>query len=151
MIKKQITFVVYLLLFILQFSGIILAFVLEDLSSKKMGVARYLLYKEQVFETIYFTSSLLKVYTFIFLVGAIVCLLLLMIKGKGRKLSISLLLTAIANLIGIIFIQFKLQLDAYHFFLIGIFIVIAFQYIWITILFLKRIRKKSSTKNDSIL
>lgn len=144
MIKKQITLVFYLLFFILQFSGIILAMVLEDLTSKKMGVARYLLYKESVFETTYFTPFLLKVYTFIFLVGAIVSLLLLMIKGKNRKISISLLFSAMTNLVGIIFVQFKLQLDAYHFFLIGIFIVIVFQYVWIAVLFLKRIRKKSS-------
>ena len=55
MIKKQITFLLYLLISILQFSGIVLAFVLEDLSSKKMGVARYLIFKKQEFETTLFT------------------------------------------------------------------------------------------------
>lgn len=142
MIKKQKTFLFYMLFSILQFSGIIIAIVLEDLSSKKMGVARYLSYKEHVFETVYFTPFLLKVYSFIFVIGAIVCLLLLF-KKRSREISISLLFTAIANLVGIIFIQFKFQLVAYHFFLIGIFIVIVFRYLWITSLFLNRFRKKS--------
>lgn len=121
----------YLLIFILQFSGLILAFVLEDLSSKKMGVARYLQFKRQEFDTSFFTPVLNNIYTIFFIAGAILCIVLLIIKGKSRKIIISLLFGAIVNIIGILLIQSKLEWQASHFFLIGMFILVFFQYFWI--------------------
>ncbi|MEH7009357.1 hypothetical protein V7087_00825 [Neobacillus niacini] len=135
MIKR---FLFYLMMLMLQFSVIILAIVLEDLSSEKMGVARYLLFKKQEFEASFFTPILMNLYTSIFVIGTIICLSILMIKGKSRKIIISILFATIANLVGIIFIRSNWQLAAYHFFLIGIFIVIAFQYVGIVFSTLKR-------------
>jgi hypothetical protein len=123
--------ILYLLITILQFSGIIAAIVLEDLSSEKMGVARYLVFKKQTFESTFLTPFLIHVYTFIFVVGAVICLFLMVTKGKNKKIVISLLGAAAANIIGIIFIQSKLELQAYPFFIIGIIIVIVVQYGWI--------------------
>jgi hypothetical protein len=142
MIKRKKALIVYPLFVILQFSGIILASVLEDLATKKMGVARYLVFKRAVFETSFFTPLLMHGYTLIFGIGAIVCLVLLMKKGKSVKISIALLFATIANVAGIIFIQFKLQLYSYYFFLIGIFIVLLFQYGLMIYLFFKQSIKK---------
>jgi hypothetical protein len=128
MIKKLNSFLFDLLICILQFSGVILAIVLEDLSSKKMGVARYLVFKVQVFESTLFPPFLINIYTFVLLIGAVISLVLLKTKGKNKKIALSLLGAASANVIGIIFIQFKMELQAYPFFIFGIFIVIVFQY-----------------------
>lgn len=123
----------YILVFILsflQFSGIILAVVLEDLSDEKMGVARYLVFKKQEFAASYFSSALMNVYTFLLAGGAIVCFALLFMKRKSRKMMASLLIAVFANIMGFMAVQMNLELDAYHFFLIGIFIVVVFQYGW---------------------
>lgn len=131
MIKAMKTFFLYPLLTLLQFSGIILAIVLENLSAKKMGVARYLIFKKQHFESTYFTPQLILIYTIVLGIGAIICLLLLLTKGKSRAKFILLLVAAAANIIEILFMQFSMELEAYHFFIIGMLIVIAVQYFWI--------------------
>ncbi len=131
MIKAMKTFFLYPLLTLLQFSGIILAIVLENLSAEKMGVARYLIFKKQQFESTYFTPQLILIYTIILGIGAIICTLLLLTKGKSRGKIIMLLVAVAANIIGIIFIQFSADLMAYHFFIIGMVIVIVVQYVWI--------------------
>jgi len=115
---------------IIQFSGIIIAIVLEDLSDNKMGVARYLVFKKQEFAASYFSPVYMNLYTFILAGGAIVCVALLFKKWKSGKRMVSLLLAVLANIIGIMVIQMNLELEAYHFFLIGMFIVITFQYGW---------------------
>ncbi|WP_066310989.1 hypothetical protein [Bacillus sp. FJAT-29814] len=123
-------YIIVFLLSVLQFSGIILAIILEDLYDEKMGVARYLIFKKQEFAAGYFAPAYMNVYTLILAGGAIVCFALLLIKWKSGKRMVSLLLAVLANSIGIMAIHMNLELDAYHFFLIGIFIVIAFQYGW---------------------
>jgi hypothetical protein len=142
MIKKVKNFLVYLLISLLQFSGIIAAIVLEDLSAKKMGVARYLVFKKQTFESTLLTPLLINIYTIIFVVGVVICLFLMITKGKNKSIVISLLGTAVANSIGIIIIQSKMDLQAYPFFIIGIFIAIIVQYGWILKLFYSSIPKK---------
>jgi hypothetical protein len=121
--------IVFILTIIIQFSVIIGAMVLEDFSTKRMGVARYLVYKKQEFESTYFTGALMNLYTLILVIGAAVCTFLLMILWKKRKGVFSLIFAIIANLGVIILIQLSPQLQAYHFFLIGTFIVIIIQYI----------------------
>lgn len=138
MIKK----IIYLLVVLLQFSGIILAIVLEDLSSEKMGVARYLAFKKQVFDSTLFTPFYMNIYTFILVVGAFVCLALLIIKRIGRY-NLTLLFAALINIFGIIFIQFKIELQAYYFFIIGLFIVLAIQYVWIIYFFLGKKQREN--------
>jgi hypothetical protein len=121
--------IVFILTIILQFSVIIAAIVLEDLSTEKMGVARYLVYKKQEFESTFFTGVLMNLYTLILVIGAVVCTVFLMILWKRRKGVFSLMFAIIANLGAIILILLSPQLQAYYFFLIGTFIVIIIQYI----------------------
>jgi hypothetical protein len=124
MIKK----ILFLLTIILQFSGVILASILENLSTKKMGVARYLLFKKQEFSSGYFSPRFMDMYTYIFVAGAAICILLLLLLWKRKKGIYALLFALFINIIGIQFIQMNPSLQADHFFLIGIFIVLMFQY-----------------------
>ncbi len=140
-LMKWITsFFIFSLTAILQFSGVILALVLEVLSGKKMGVARYLVFKKQDFETTYFTPAFMNIYFAIFAAGAVVSIGLLIFQRKKRIGILPLLFAVMASVIGIIFIQLNPPLQAYHFFLIGIFIVVVFQYF--RILFASLFRKK---------
>lgn len=129
MMKRIRNLLIFILTIILQFSVIIAAMVLEDLSTKKMGVARYLVYKKQEFESTFFTGALLNLYTLIFAIGAVVCTFLLMILWKRRKGVFSLIFAVIANLAAIILIQIRPKFHAYHYFLIGIFFIIIIQYL----------------------
>jgi hypothetical protein len=136
MLKK----IFYLLVFLVQFSGISLAIVLENLSSKKMGVARYLTYKKQELESTLFTPANVHIVMYLLLVGTIVCIALLLIKRGGR----AILFAALVNIIGIIFLQFEKDLLAYHFFVLGILIVLVVQYVWIVYFYFRK--KGSVTK-----
>ena len=134
MIKK----IIYLLVFLVQFSGISVAIVLENLSSKKMGVARYLTFKKQEFESTLFTPVNMHLLMYLLILGTIVCIALLFIKRRGGMV----LFAAFINMVGIIFIQSQKELQAYHFFVIGIFIVLVIQYVWIIYFYLRKPRVK---------
>ena len=56
---------------ILQFLVIIAAVVLEDLSTKKMGVNRYLLFSKEEYAGLFLSPERLKVYGILFIVGII--------------------------------------------------------------------------------
>ncbi|MDP4104105.1 MAG: hypothetical protein Q8935_04055 [Bacillota bacterium] len=127
--KNMKNLFIFILTLIVQFSGIILAMVLEDFSTKKMGVARYLVFKKQEFETTFFTPALMNIYGLIFILGAAVCIVFLILLQKRRTGLISLFFAVIANVAGILFIHISPQLQTYYFFLIGIFFVVLIQYI----------------------
>jgi hypothetical protein len=127
--KNMKSFLIFMLTLIVQFSGIILAMVLEDFSTKKMGVARYLVFKNQEFETTFFTPALMNIYSLILTLGAAICTVLMILHRKRRKGLISFFFSIIASLAGVLFIHFGPQLQAYYFFLIGIFIMVLIQYI----------------------
>lgn len=122
-----------LIFFIVQFLVLGAAVVLENLSSKKMGVNRYLLFKKNTYGDTILTPERLKLYTVILIVGFIVCLILFMVKNKRERKSSLLFFAAIYNVVGIILLSFQ-NLNAFPFFIFGIFIAITFQYIWMIIL-----------------
>jgi hypothetical protein len=128
--KNMKNLLIFILTLIVQFFAIILAMVLEGLSTKKMGVARYLVFKKQEFENTFFTPALMNIYSLILILGATVCIIGLLIQLRKRKKALILLFFAvIANLAGILFIHIGLQLQTYYFFLIGLFIAVLIQYI----------------------
>lgn len=128
--KNMKNLLIFILTLIVQFSGIILAMVLEDFSTKKMGVARYLVFKKQEFENTFFTPTLMNIYSLILILGAAVCIIVLLIQLQKRRKALFLLFFAvIANVAGILFIHIGPQLQTYYFFLIGIFFVVLIQYI----------------------
>jgi hypothetical protein len=128
--KNLKNLLIFILTLIVQFSGIILAMVLEDFSTKKMGVARYLVFKKQEFENTFFTPALMNIYSLILILGVAVCLIVLLIQlQKRRKALLSLIFAVIANLAGILFNHICPPLQTYYFFLIGIFLAVLIQYI----------------------
>ena len=90
---------------ILQFLVIIAAVVLEDLSTKKMGVNRFLLFRKEKYAELFLSPEQLKIH-------------------------------------GILFILSKVTLQAYPFFVLGIWIVIIFQYLWIVMAVMKDRRQR---------
>lgn len=121
-----------LLILLFQVLPLIGAFVLEDLKDKKMGVARYLLFKKTEFEATLFSPMLMDIYLAIFIAGALICLILLVrrLTGKaGISQVLSLLLAVIGNGAGIYLLHYNPDLDAYYFFMIAVGIAILLQYI----------------------
>lgn len=131
MFKNKIGFALKVVLSIVQILAIVAAVVLEGYSSKRMGVARYLIYKKQMFEDTLFTSTLINVYLLIFLLGGMICLIFFIVnmKLKNKRTTIHLFWAMIANFAGLIFILVQFNLSAYYFFIIAIMMVIAIQYI----------------------
>ena len=126
---------------ILQFIVIIAAVVLEDLSTKKMGVNRYLLFSKEEYAELFLSPERLKIYGILFIVGIIVCFILFIVNMKKGS---SILLAIIYQIIGLIILS-KVTLQAYPFFVLGIWIVIIFQYLWIVMSVMKD-RKKRANK-----
>ena len=118
---------------ILQFLVIIAAVVLEDLSTKKMGVNRYLLFSKEEYAELFLSPERLKIYGILFIVGIIVCFILFIVNMKKGS---SILLAIIYQIIGLIILS-KVTLQAYPFFVLGIWIVIIFQYLWIVVSVMK--------------
>ena len=118
---------------ILQFLVIIAAVVLEDLSTKKMGVNRFLLFSKEEYAELFLSPERLKIYGILFIVGIIVCFILFIVNMKKGS---SILLAIIYQIIGLIILS-KVTLQAYPFFVLGIWIVIIFQYLWIVMSVMK--------------
>jgi hypothetical protein len=133
MVNNRKAFIFHFVLTILQLICIIGAVGLEIYATKKMGVSRYLIYKKTVFETTLFTPFLTNLYTFLFIFGAFISIVLLVVKAGKREKVISLFEAAIANLAGVGLLTIKMELAAYHFFLIAIMIVTTIQYVKIII------------------
>ncbi|KXG76667.1 hypothetical protein [Thermotalea metallivorans] len=103
---------------------------LEYLSHKRMGVMRYLLFKKYTYETLWLQPYFINVYVSVLFGGLVICLFWYIHrkdKGSARR---HLLLAFIINLAGIFFILAPKgrNLNAYPFFLIGIFINLILQY-----------------------
>lgn len=124
---------IQLLILLFQVLTLIGAFVLEDLGDKKMGVARYLVFKKTELEETLFTPMLMNIYLAIFIAGALICLILLVRRltaGKGGISQVfSLLLAFIGNGAGIYLLHYNPDLEAYYFFIIAVGIAIILQYI----------------------
>ena len=114
---------------------------LEHLSKEKMGVIRYLVFKKKTYEKTFFNSYFINLYKLILIVGIVVCVILFIYncsKIRDIKFTKSIIVATAVNLTGIVFIFNKHieLLNAYHFFLISIFITIILQYIKLLIQYL---------------
>ncbi len=123
---------------IIQIIAFIPAIVFEYLSSKKMGVMRYLLYKQHLYEQNQFNANLMSTYKIILIILlSISCIMLIynIVKMKNSYIIKSQLYAITINLIGIIFITLKNSLDlkAYYFFFIGILVSIVLEYLRLTL------------------
>lgn len=134
MFKKMLGPIIQTILSVLQFGTILAAVGLEVFSQKSMGVSRYLTYKKTAFESTLFTSSLIHLYLLILIIGGAICIILLVMNFKmnKKKLMVSVIISVIANLSGVILLLCPVNLSAYYFFLIAIMLFVAIQYIKVT-------------------
>lgn len=129
-----------ILFFILQLVLITGAMVLEDLSHKKMGMMRYLVFKKRVYEETLFNAQYMYVYKWLFIIGLVIGLLWIaytMVKIKNGKIIGMLLFLILLHIIGITLMVSPdmAQLRAYHFFLIAVMMDIGIQYVRILLRF----------------
>lgn len=109
------------------------AAVLEYFFETKMGVYRYLVYKNRVFEASVFSTDKVQGYQYLLMAGIAVGLILLLwhfLKAGKREMKRQAALFLLVNAIGYYFISFVSpgQLAAYYFFLLGIFVVILLRF-----------------------
>lgn len=104
--------------------------VLENLSSSKMGVNRYLFFKKTNYAGTVFTPERIKLYTVLLVVGIIICFFLYFRKTqKGNTRRLLIYITAY-QVFGVVLLSLQ-HLSAYPFFAFGIMIIIIVQYSWI--------------------
>ncbi|MBB6447143.1 hypothetical protein [Bacillus benzoevorans] len=125
--------ILYSIFFILQYAVLSGAAVLEYLAPKKMGVARFLLYRKEIYGEAFFTDGLVKTYTIFLIAGCIICFVLFIVKLKKGKKHFSLLMSALYNLIGLALLSAE-ELSAYPFHILGIFIAIVLQYLFAAVI-----------------
>lgn len=128
--KKQFISVCLTLIQIFIFS---VATMLEYLSDKKMGVARYLIYKNQLFERQFFNAEQLYLYKLIVATGLVISLLVLfysILRIQNSRITWSILIAVVVNTF-LLLMMFKdgIQLKAFPFFLLALVIIVAIQYL----------------------
>lgn len=119
------------------------AIVFECLSHKKMGIMRYLLYKQLLYEQNEFNTNSMNTYKIILILILSICCIMLIyniVKMKNNHIIKEQLYAISMNLIGINFIILKknLVLNAYHFFLIGILMSVVLQYLKLVLDFINK-------------
>jgi hypothetical protein len=114
---------------------------IEYLSTRKMGLMRYLVFKKDVFSKEIFTNNLTFAYRSLLFLGIIFCIIFL-IYSYTKKINNSLIKPVagvfLLNLICLLCLfSYKFQiLLSFHFFLITFFIIIILQYIKIIFILL---------------
>lgn len=136
-----------LLFIIAHFPVLLVAAALEYFSDSKMGVYRYLVYKNRVFEASLFTKGMVTVYQYLLAAGVILGLILLLwniFKGGKKEIRQQEALFLLANAIGLYFIFFVSpgQLAAYYFFLMGILVVVTLRFLRLVVTGLRSVPSK---------
>lgn len=120
------------------------ALFLEHYSTKKMGVARYLIYKQRVFSETVFTPDIMMIIKVAVAAGLIVLILMLIYflprHKNGGSLLTNVFVSVLVNLLaaGFVFSGTGSQLHAYHYFLTGGLVILAAQYIKLILKFYSR-------------
>ncbi|EPY2274129.1 hypothetical protein ACXAUS_003023 [Clostridium sporogenes] len=121
-----------LILSIIQIIFVLPALILENLSKKKMGVIRYLVFKKEEFSTGIFNANNLIIYKWILLFIAIIITIIFIVNMKKNfKYKINFFIIILLNIILFLFVSYEeiFKLEAYHFFIIEIFIIMIIEYI----------------------
>lgn len=134
---------------VMQISALSAAIMLEYLSTKRMGVMRYLVFKRRDYESTIFTPHLTILYKIFLAIGALGCCILATYcihKRWCRRTKTLIVQTLIVNMIGVAFCSFVniQQLMAYYFFLMAVFIIVVLQYIKLTFKLVSELTKKAS-------
>ncbi|HDK7137463.1 TPA: hypothetical protein PTV42_000805 [Clostridium botulinum] len=121
-----------LILSIIQIIFILPALILENLSKKKMGVIRYLIFKKEEFSSGIFNTNNLIIYKWILLFISIIIIIILIVNMKKKlKCKINFFIIILLNIILFLLVSYEsiFNLQAYHFFIIEIFIIMIIEYI----------------------
>lgn len=111
-------------------------FLLEYLSGKKMGVMRYLVFMKREFEAGWFNPAAIRIYGVILILSVVLFSsfsLHSIVKTKAREMIRSAILGAVFSCICyfLLIICGTLNLKAYYFFVIALFIMIVLQYVFL--------------------
>ncbi|NFM59034.1 hypothetical protein FDB98_19305, partial [Clostridium botulinum] len=121
-----------LILSIIQIIFILPALILENLSKKKMGVIRYLIFKKEEFSSGIFNTNNLIIYKWVLLFISIIIIIIFIVNMKKKlKCKINFFIIILLNIILFLFVSYEsiFNLQAYHFFIIEIFIIMIIKYI----------------------
>ncbi|MBU5298992.1 hypothetical protein KQI45_02725 [Clostridium sporogenes] len=121
-----------LILSIIQIIFILPALILENLSKKKMGVIRYLVFKKEEFSEGIFNANNLVIYKWILLFISIIIIIIFIVNMKKKlKYKMNFFIIILLNISLFLFVSYKeiFKLEAYHFFIIEIFIIMIIEYI----------------------
>ncbi|NFC22978.1 hypothetical protein EXN04_19695 [Clostridium botulinum] len=121
-----------LILSIIQIIFILPALILENLSKKKMGVIRYLIFKKEEFSSGIFNTNNLIIYKWVLLFISIIIIIIFIVNMKKKlKCKINFFIIILLNIILFLFVSYEgiFNLQAYHFFIIEIFIIMIIEYI----------------------
>lgn len=132
--KVRCNSIISVILLSIELCLILAVIVLENLSARKMGVMRSLVYRNKVLKEGFFSTEMLNIYllVLIFCMGTILAVSLIKLfknKSSLRLKKLSLLITLI--IAGIIFLSSSRirEFSAYYFFLIAIFINILLEFL----------------------
>ncbi|NEZ88515.1 hypothetical protein EXM70_20445 [Clostridium botulinum] len=121
-----------LILSIIEIIFILPALILENLSKKKMGVIRYLIFKKEEFSSGIFNTNNLIIYKWVLLFISIIIIIIFIVNMKKKlKCKINFFIIILLNIILFLFVNYEsiFNLQAYHFFIIEIFIIMIIEYI----------------------
>ncbi|MBZ1342588.1 hypothetical protein HZR19_05395, partial [Clostridium botulinum] len=116
-----------IILSIIQIIFILPALILENLAKKKMGVIRYLIFKKEEFSSGIFNANNLTIYKWILLFISIIIIIIFIVNMKKKlKCKINFFIIILLNIILFLLVSYEniFNLQAYHFFIIEIFIII---------------------------
>ncbi|NFL18139.1 hypothetical protein FDC08_19105 [Clostridium botulinum] len=121
-----------IILSIIQIIFILPALILENLAKKKMGVIRYLIFKKEEFSSGIFNANNLIISKWILLFISIIIIIIFIVNMKKKlKCKINFFIIILLNIILFLLVRYEsiFNLQAYHFFIIEIFIIIIIEYI----------------------
>ncbi|NFT73210.1 hypothetical protein FDF57_18995, partial [Clostridium botulinum] len=121
-----------IILSIIQIIFILPALILENLAKKKMGVIRYLIFKKEEFSSGIFNANNLIISIYILLFISIIIIIIFIVNMKKKlKCKINFFIIILLNIILFLLVSYEsiFNLQAYHFFIIEILIIIIIEYI----------------------
>ena len=113
---------------------------LENLYGKKMGVSRYIQFKNVEFKHMLFSDAFLKIYSILFIISILFSIFLIFkySKVKSKSFRFSIFFTLVISIFGIYFTIFKNtdNYQALYFFIIACLVSLILQYVKIIGIFL---------------
>lgn len=132
----------------LQFCIVVAVILLDYFSKKKMGVMRYVVYKNRELQITLFNPQFLLIYKIILIVFAILSIITIILtftKDKYLNCRSTSIITILVVILGILYSFFSnsLNLKSQYFFFVSILIIVLIQYLKLVITISSSIRNKN--------